>query len=77
MAAFHDALGGYAEVLAAALGAAPIDAGLLGSEGLIDRPTVRANAICAPAQGFQVLSGGLRGLEMRGVEHGFGHDGSS
>jgi hypothetical protein len=32
-----------------------------------------ANAIRAPAKGFQILSGGFRRLEMRGVKLGLGH----
>jgi hypothetical protein len=37
------------------------------------RPTMRAKAIRAPAKGFQILSGGFRRLEMRGVKLGLGH----
>ena len=73
MAAFHDALGGDAEILAALLDAAAVDARLLGGEGLVDGPAVRANAIGAPAKGFKVFPGSFGGLEMGRVEHGFGH----
>ena len=68
MAAFHDALGSHAEVLAAFPGAAAIDAGLLGREGTHSRATVRANALSSPAQGFKVLAGSFDGLEMGRVE---------
>src|SRR5260370_22646225 len=73
MAGLHNALGGDAEVLAARLDAATIDARLLGRERLVDYATVRANALGTPTQGFQILSGGFDGLEMRGVEMGLGH----
>jgi hypothetical protein len=68
MAGLHDALGGHAEVLAACLGAAAIDTGLLGGERLVDRPTVRANALRAPTEGFEIFAGCFDALEMGSVE---------
>ena len=68
MAAFHDALGRHAEVLAAFPGAAAIDAGLLSREELVDCSTVRANALSSPAETFKVLAGCFVVLEMGRVE---------
>src|ERR1700693_65504 len=74
MAAFHDALGGDAEVLAAFLDAAAVDARLLGRKRLVDGSATRADAIGPPAKGFQIHSGGFRGLEMGSVKMRLGHD---
>src|SRR3569623_3305843 len=68
MAAFLHALGGLAEVLAALLGGAAGHARLLGGVGRIDCAAMRANALRAPAKGFEVGAGRFRRLEMLGVE---------
>ena len=80
MAAFHDALGGDAEILPARLRLAAVDARLLGGERSVHGAAMRANAVSAPAKGFKIGSGSFDALEMRGVEVGLrrvfcgGHD---
>ena len=69
VAAFHDRLGGDAEILTALLGVAAPDARLLGAVMAPSRSTVRANGIAAPAEGFEVFAGLIGALKMRSVEH--------
>lgn len=72
VAAFHDALGGDAEILAALFGRTAVDARLLGGERVVDSAAMRADPAIGPAKRFKVSPCAFDSLEMRCVEFGHG-----